>query len=133
MVYMYIYICVCIYIYSSHKMKCLSLIYILMQICPKRPSPEILYFYNWTKLSLGRASQMVLVVKNSPANEGDIRGLDPWVGRIPWRRACNPLQYSCLENPVDRGAWQATDHRVAKSQTQLKQPSSHALVSIMAT
>ena len=45
----------------------------------------------------------------------------------------NPLQYSCLENPVDRGAWQATDHRVAKSQTQLKQPSSHALVSIMAT
>ena len=42
---------------------------------------------------------------------------------IPWRRTCNPLQYSCLENPTDRGAWQATGPRVAKSQTRLKRRS----------
>ena len=45
---------------------------------------------------------------------------DPWVGKIPWRRNGNPFQYSCLENPMDRGAWRATVHRVAKSQTWLK-------------
>ena len=32
---------------------------------------------------------------------------DPWDGKIPWRRACNPLQYFCLENPIDRGVWQS--------------------------
>ena len=42
-----------------------------------------------------------------------------WVGKIPRRRACNPLQHSCLENPMDRGAWQATVHEVTKSQTGL--------------
>ena len=46
-------------------------------------------------------------------------GLDPWVGKIPWRRTCNPLQYCCLENPMDRGAWWAIVHRVAKSWTWL--------------
>ena len=46
-------------------------------------------------------------------------GRDPWVGKIPWRRAWHPLQYSCLENPMDRGDWWATVHRVAKSQTEL--------------
>ena len=50
---------------------------------------------------------------------------DPSVIKIPWRRACNPLQYSCLENPVDRGAWQATVPRVTKSWTRLKQLSTH--------
>ena len=43
----------------------------------------------------------------------------PWVRKIPWRRHGNTLQYSCLENPMDRGAWRATVHRVAKSQTWL--------------
>ena len=47
-------------------------------------------------------------------------------GLIPGRGNHNPLQYSCLENPMDRGAWQATVHGVAKSQTQLKQLSTHA-------
>ena len=62
------------------------------------------------------------MVKNLPANAGDVgHGFDPWVGKILWRRACNPLQYSCLDNPMDRGAWRATVHRVAKSQTGLKQ------------
>ena len=45
---------------------------------------------------------------------------DPWVGKIPWRRAWQPTQYSCLDNLMDRGAWWATVHRVTKSQTQLK-------------
>ena len=50
------------------------------------------------------------MVKNRPANAGDIRdvGLIPGSGRSPGGRHGNPLQYSCLENPMDRGAWQAT-------------------------
>ena len=50
---------------------------------------------------------MVLVVKNPPANAGDIRdvGSIPGLGRFPGEGHGNPLQYSCLENPVDRGAW----------------------------
>ena len=46
-------------------------------------------------------------------------GLYPWEGKISWRRKCNPLQCSCLENPKDRGAWQAIVHSVLKSQIQL--------------
>jgi len=41
-------------------------------------------------------------------------GFDPWVGKIPWRRKWHPLQYSCLESPMDRGAWRAIVHGVAK-------------------
>ena len=44
---------------------------------------------------------------------------DPWVGKIPWRGNGNPLQYSCLGNPMDRGAWWATVHGVTKNWTQL--------------
>ena len=46
-------------------------------------------------------------------------GSDPWVEKIPWRRAWHPLQYSCLENPMDRGAWRAAVQGVANSQTWL--------------
>ena len=53
--------------------------------------------------------------KNPPANAGDV--MDSGVGKIPGRGHGNPLQYSCLENPMDRGVWQATVHRVAKSWT----------------
>ena len=49
-------------------------------------------------------------------------GFNPWSGKIPWRRAWHPLQYSCLENPMDRGAWQAIVLGVPKSQTQLTIP-----------
>ena len=68
------------------------------------------------------ASQVVLVVKNLPANAGDTRdvGFIPGSARSPGRGNGNPLQYSCLENPMDRGAWWATVHGVAKSQTGLK-------------
>ena len=67
-------------------------------------------------------AQVVLVVKNLSANAGGIRdvGSTPGLGRSPGRGHGNPLQYSCLENPIDRGAWWAAVHRVAKSQTQLK-------------
>ena len=67
--------------------------------------------------SLCGASWVVLVVKNPFANAGDIRDWDsiPGSGRSPGRDRGNPLQYSCLENPMDRGAWQATVHGVAKS------------------
>ena len=65
---------------------------------------------------------MVLVVKNPRANAGDVRdkGSIPGSGRFPGGRLSNPLQYSCLNNLMDRGAWQATVHRVTKSWTQLK-------------
>ena len=68
-----------------------------------------------------KTSQVALVVKNSPANAGDIRekGLIPGWGRSPGGGHGNPLQNSCLENPLDRGAWQAAVHGVAKSQTGL--------------
>ena len=58
---------------------------------------------------------MALVVKNPPANAGDIRdvGSIPGPGRSPGGGHGNPLQYSCLENPMDREAWQATVHRIA--------------------
>ena len=58
------------------------------------------------------------------------RGFDPWVGKIPWRRACNPLQYSCLENPMDRGAWRATVHGVTERRTCLKQLTTQGLLAI---
>ena len=61
----------------------------------------------------------MLVAKNLPANAGDAEdmGLVPGSGRFPGGGHGNPLQYSCLENPMDRGAWQATVHGVTKSQT----------------
>ena len=59
------------------------------------------------------------MVKNLPANAGDARdaGSIPGSGRSPGEGNGNPLQYSCLGNPMDRGAWQATVHGVTKSQT----------------
>ena len=68
------------------------------------------------------ASQVVLVLKNLPANAEDMRpGFNPGAGRSPVEGHDNLLQYSCLENPLDRGAWWATVHRVTKSWTRVKQ------------
>ena len=66
---------------------------------------------------------MALVVKNLPADAGDVGDRDsiPGSRRSPGGGHSNPLQYSFLENPVNREAWRAVVHRVAKSQTQLKQ------------
>ena len=65
---------------------------------------------------------MALVVKNLPDNAGDIRdvGSIPGSGRPSGGGHGNMLQYSCLENPIDREAWRAMVHRIAKSQTRLK-------------
>ena len=60
-----------------------------------------------------------LVVKNPSANAGDVRhaGSVPGLGKSPGGGHGNSLQYACLENPMDRGAWRATVHRVAESDT----------------
>ena len=70
-------------------------------------------------IGLPRASQVVLVVKNSPTNARDVRDtvLIPGSGRFPGGGHDNPLQYSCLENAMGRGAWWATVHRDTKSWT----------------
>ena len=72
------------------------------------------YMNEWTSL-------VALVVKTPSVNVGDIRdvGSIPGPGRSPGEGHGNPLQYSCLENPLDRGAWQATVHMVSKSWTRL--------------
>ena len=78
------------------------------------------------------AYQVALMVKNLPASVGDIRdtGLIPSLGRYPGGGHGNTLHYSCLENPTDREAWQATVHRVTKSQTRLRQFCTHAHIHI---
>ena len=70
--------------------------------------------------------------KNPPANAGDVSdaGWIPGSERSPGRRNETPLQYSCLENPMDRGAWRATVHGIAKSWTRL---SMHAQASILSS
>ena len=78
--------------------------------------------------TVARASQVALEVKNPPANAGDIRdtGSIPGSGRSPGEGHASPLQYSWLENPMDRRAWRATVRTVAQSWTQLKRLSTHA-------
>ena len=95
------------------------------------------YYYNWLgycckifslwlskfiiRYYVARASQVVLVVEYPSVNAGDIRdsGLVPRMGRSLGGGHGNPLQYSCLENPMDRGAWWATVHGITKSRTWL--------------
>ena len=74
--------------------------------------------------------QVLLVVKNLPANAGDVRvaGSIPGLGSSSGEGNGNPLQYACLENPMDGGAWRATVHRVTKSRTRLKQFSTHTFM-----
>ena len=69
----------------------------------------------------GVSVQVALVVKNLPANAGDVRNASSvlGLGRSPGEGNGTLLWYSCLENPMDRGAWWATVHMIAKSQTQL--------------
>ena len=67
---------------------------------------------------------MLLVVKNVSVNVGEVRDM----GSIPGGGHGKALQYSCLENPLDRGAWKATVHRVAKNQTRLKRLHIHARI-----
>ena len=72
---------------------------------------------------------MVLVVNNPPANAGDVEdmGLIPGSGRSPRGRNGNPVQFSCLENLMNKGSWWATVHGVSKTRTRLKQLSTPAI------
>ena len=80
-----------------------------------------------TQLCMFWSSQVALVVKNVPANARDVRdsGSILWLGRSPGGGRGNPPEYSYLENPMDRGAWQAMVHWVTKSWTRLKWLSTH--------
>ena len=83
---------------------------------------------NCLKSTKENASQVVLAIKNLPANSGDVKdkGSIPEQGRSPGEGNGKPLQYSCIENPMDRGAYWAIVHRVTKSRTRLKQLHMHA-------
>ena len=74
------------------------------------------------------ASHVALVVKNPPADAGDVRdaGSIPGLERSPGGGHGNPLQYSCLENPMVRGAWWATVHGVTESDTTEQLSTAHA-------
>ena len=89
-------------------------------------SSNIIQFQEGRGLSTGEITHGGSVVKDSLANAGDTGDLDsfPGLGRSPGEGNGNPLQYSCLENPMDWGAWWATFHRITKSWTWL---SMHAL------
>ena len=82
-------------------------------------APEVVVI--WAFMEISRGFPGGLEVKNLPADAGGVEdvALIPGLGRSPGGGHDNPLQYSCLENPMDRGAWQATVYRVTKSQTRL--------------
>ena len=84
------------------------------------PDPSTSWVISVIYNNLIRASQVVLVVKNPPANAEDIRDADliPKSGKSLGEGNGDPLQYSCLGNPMDRGAWWGIVPGVAKSQTQ---------------
>ena len=94
---------------------------------PRDQTPHGSYYYI-CPYAVIRASQLALMLKNPPASAGDARdtGSIPGLGRSPGGGNGNPLLYSCLGNPMDRGAWWAIVHGVAKSQTWVKQLSTHA-------
>ena len=73
------------------------------------------------------------MVKNLPADAGDVKdtGSIPGLGRSPGGGHGTPLQYSCLKNPMDRGAWLATVHGFTKSQTRLKRLSTQVHVEVV--
>ena len=84
-------------------------------------------FINYFWIMHKWASQVVLVIKNPPANAGDLRdtGSIPGWGRSPGGKHSNPLQCSWLENPLSRGSWRATGHGVSQRQTRLKRLRAH--------
>ena len=100
-------------------------------VVPQAFSSYLFYIWQYVYASPW-VSQVALEVKNLPANAGAIRDVASILGsgRPPGRGHGNPLQYSCLENPIDRGAWWATVHRVPQSQTRLQRLSTHTRVSV---
>ena len=100
----------------------------------RNPRSGISLLVQWLRLHAptAEASEVALVVRNLPGNAGVVRdaGLILGLVKFPGGGHGNPLQYSCLENPMDRGAWWAIVHEVAKSWTRLKQLSTHALQAV---
>ena len=97
---------------------------------------NLFFFFFWYVLLLRYwGSQVELLVKNLPASAGDRKDSHwaPRSGKSPGGRQGNLLQYTCLENPKDRGAWQAAVHRTTQSQTWLKWLSTHACTVITFT
>ena len=98
--------------------------------CPNTLTKQIFLYWVY------RAFQVALVTKKKKKTTHTQKtcqcrrhkrcGFDPWVKKFPWKRARNPLQYSCLRNPMERGAWRPTAHRVTQSWTRLKWLSMHA-------
>ena len=86
------------------------------------------WHYKYVIFITSWASQVALVVKSPPTSAGDIRNACsvPGLARSPGGGHGNPLQYSCLGNPMDRGAWWVTVQKVTKSWTQLKRLCMHA-------
>ena len=122
-VYLCVYICICIGIYIY--------IYIYIYTHIQNSTPWALWtphsnimslLFRWENIFIFGNSQVTLVVKNPPANAGNARdvGSIPELGRSPRGWYSNPVQYSCQENPMDRGSQWVTIHEVAKSLTQLK-------------
>ena len=110
--------------YSWGYLILLYLYNVFLSISFSTPSSVTLIAWNepwWEYLHHG-AFQVALVVKNPPVNAGDIKdvGLIPGLGRFRGGGHSNPLQYSCLENSSDWGAWWAIVHRIAQSRTLLK-------------
>ena len=120
-------------IFQAKKLEWVA-IFLLQGIFPTpRLNPGLLHCRQilYRLSSKGSPSQVALVVKKNktkqkknkktPANAGGIRdmGLISGLGRSPGGEHSNPLQYPCLENPTDRGAWRATVHEAAKSRTRL--------------
>ena len=104
---------------KAYDRKVIHKIWYLHDSCQKKKSPLGLSDYLDNLIGGFWDSQLVLVGKNIPASVGDIRdmGSVPGLGRSPRGGQGNPPQNSCLENPMDRGAWWATVRNVAKSQT----------------
>ena len=104
---------------SSQKMKFLDSI---IRKYVSSFSPEYILHCVYFNSVCRNTTQLMLVIKNLAASAGDIRNVGPipGSGRSPGGGHGNPFQYFCLENPMDRGTWWATVHRVTKSHTELK-------------
>ena len=100
----------------------LVFMHFLVPLCPPRGKTEYKYRTIGKRLGVPGDSDD----KESACSVGDL-DLIPRLGRFPGEGHGNPLQYSCLENPMDRGTWRATIHRVPKSQTQPKRLSTQRI------
>ena len=125
-------ICACDPAILTHRSQCWFLLHTTFQFgieCWKILTTRRNNGKKTHKYLIGKgASQEVLVVKEPVCQcKGHKRwGFSPCVRKIPWGGHGNPLQYSCLENLMNRGAWWVSVHRVTQSQTQLKWLSMHA-------